>query len=129
MCSPARWYYDPVNGAVKWKGDWNDGHYTGKWKLSLQPSADYLMINVFSMQWGTVSPDVDEISFSSDPTVNMNVFSHAAPMGLYNTTNISHHYPWVFCNTVTVQWLTYAEIRAIGEDRDDTSPLSWDDMP
>lgn len=122
-CTPARWEYDQVTGVVAWNGTWNDGFNMGTWSLRQRPNADWRSESI--SQVGQVRLGVSQqYAIGSVPATMHGFWSALGPFVQLETTVIEHHPSW-FGFSPSFHPMTYGEIRDVGENPQDTSPLHW----
>lgn len=123
---PARWNYQ-TNGMVFYQGVWDNLIRTGKWVFGMMAKPDPpATFNLFGLTIDSAIPGTDLWWLtSSAPDEGMLFFNPVVPIAVPTSVDIVKGSAWLTHGPVAVDWLNYDGIRAIGENPDDTSPLTW----
>jgi len=122
---PARWSYQQHDGLVFYESTWADGHYDGRWGFGMRSDATRRAFTITYITLPVGDPTTGKfIMTSGDSIVNLTPSNESLPP-LYNLNIIQQDVPWSTRNAGQYQALTYKEIRDLGHDDRDTSPLSW----
>jgi len=124
--TPGCWRYCPGTGAIRWEGDFDAIAVFGRWACEVRTNYDLIIQTRFGLKWTDVALNTGD--FITDwtnyiktddvhPTTlvidNSQIGPIGAPPGFVATTcNASHG-------------LRYAQIEALGIDRENTEPVSW----
>jgi len=124
--SDARWSYGPDEGWVIWRGTWDDGVFGGDYYV--QQRMSWRFNSIFHVGINVVHLAIDHwLEYSSSPTVFNAHWNPFVPFGIDLTTRLGLGLPWFFILYATFRPMTYSEIEASGHNKQDTSPLTWDD--
>jgi len=124
-CTAGKWLYRPSSGTIAWKGEWSFFDWDGTWTLALENNFDHGCTASFAIggDFGLGFEQITIWNDGRDAELQMNV----ATGNTYAMGQIAQiDPPWIFSALWSFRGLTYDEIRADGNDPDDTSPLTWD---
>jgi len=119
ICTPARWQYESANGSIWWIGMWNDGFNVGTWSLQQQALTPGVSLCI-----AEIDLIASAIHHRNPPLTNFGTWATAGFFQVQPGTVDVHDSPWITFDA-TFTKLNYAAVRDIGEDSDDTSPLTW----
>jgi hypothetical protein len=127
-CSYGKWSYRPSASEVVWRGDWRIGDNNGPWEFAQSTGDDEWTRRRFSIGW------------DSGVGIAWNIHKNHATgdhgnwqYGVLSTVGapdlVSFDLPWFPYVSVLMEPLTYHDLRAAGDDPDDTAPETWNLPP
>lgn len=123
-CSPGKYSYNEANHVLYYTGLWSTLGFDGGWQLSLQTDwdqwcrADFTIYSDFgagvakAITWNDGVTTALQMDVATNRTYNMGQIFLLNP-------------PWIFSALWAFRGLQYHEIRADGNDPDNTAPLVW----
>jgi hypothetical protein len=123
-CSRAKYSYDPYTGEVVYLGTWDDVLFTGQWRFKQKSSWDYQSTNEFRLTRFVVGTTSD-ITYTNVPSIDNGIWPSVGVRELQLTTRTDGDLGWLLVLYAWLRPMTYARLRAVGEDPDDTAPLTW----
>jgi hypothetical protein len=122
----ARWNYWPAVGGVYYQGIWDNGLDSGEWGYIQAASPTKEFRSAFKLSIA-LDPGFAVVEVTNEPGGGgVGQWYVTTPSNRDMTSYNAIEFPWLAMPHKELDVMRYWEIRANGQDSDDTSPITWD---